>query len=67
MTALDRLVEERRVVICAGPGGVGKTTCAAASSRTSASPSSVVNRNGSGSCGNGSSEARRAICSSCWA
>ncbi len=30
MTALDRLVEERRVVICAGPGGVGKTTCAAA-------------------------------------
>jgi anion-transporting ArsA/GET3 family ATPase len=30
MTALDGLVSERQVVICAGPGGVGKTTCAAA-------------------------------------
>ena len=30
MTALDVVVDERRVVICAGPGGVGKTTCAAA-------------------------------------
>jgi anion-transporting ArsA/GET3 family ATPase len=27
---LEPLVEERRIVICAGPGGVGKTTCAAA-------------------------------------
>ena len=27
---LDSLVGDRRVVICAGPGGVGKTTCAAA-------------------------------------
>ena len=30
MTALDTLVEQRRILICAGPGGVGKTTCAAA-------------------------------------
>jgi anion-transporting ArsA/GET3 family ATPase len=30
MSALDALAEERLVVICAGPGGVGKTTCAAA-------------------------------------
>ncbi|HET6875477.1 MAG TPA: ArsA-related P-loop ATPase [Acidimicrobiales bacterium] len=30
MTALDQVVDGRRVVICAGPGGVGKTTCAAA-------------------------------------
>ena len=30
MSALEPLVDERRVVICAGPGGVGKTTCAAA-------------------------------------
>jgi anion-transporting ArsA/GET3 family ATPase len=28
--SLDALMSERRVVICAGPGGVGKTTCAAA-------------------------------------
>jgi anion-transporting ArsA/GET3 family ATPase len=28
--SLEPLVTERRVVICAGPGGVGKTTCAAA-------------------------------------
>jgi anion-transporting ArsA/GET3 family ATPase len=30
VTALDQLVDQRQVVICAGPGGVGKTTCAAA-------------------------------------
>jgi anion-transporting ArsA/GET3 family ATPase len=30
MTALDELVRDRRILICAGPGGVGKTTCAAA-------------------------------------
>jgi anion-transporting ArsA/GET3 family ATPase len=30
VSALDALVDERGVVICAGPGGVGKTTCAAA-------------------------------------
>jgi anion-transporting ArsA/GET3 family ATPase len=29
MTALDDLVDSRAIVICAGPGGVGKTTCAA--------------------------------------
>jgi anion-transporting ArsA/GET3 family ATPase len=29
-TALMAVVRERHVVICAGPGGVGKTTCAAA-------------------------------------
>jgi anion-transporting ArsA/GET3 family ATPase len=30
MSALAPLIDEGRVVICAGPGGVGKTTCAAA-------------------------------------
>jgi anion-transporting ArsA/GET3 family ATPase len=30
MTALDATVGDRHIVICAGPGGVGKTTCAAA-------------------------------------
>ena len=30
MTVLDELVRDRRIVICAGPGGVGKTTTAAA-------------------------------------
>ena len=30
MSTLGRLVDGHRVVICAGPGGVGKTTCAAA-------------------------------------
>lgn len=30
MSVMEALVDERRVVICAGPGGVGKTTCAAA-------------------------------------
>ena len=29
-SSLDGLLERRQVVICAGPGGVGKTTCAAA-------------------------------------
>jgi anion-transporting ArsA/GET3 family ATPase len=30
VSTLDRLAAERRVIICAGPGGVGKTTAAAA-------------------------------------
>jgi anion-transporting ArsA/GET3 family ATPase len=30
MTSVDALVRGKRIVICAGPGGVGKTTCAAA-------------------------------------
>ncbi|HWE57076.1 MAG TPA: ArsA family ATPase, partial [Acidimicrobiales bacterium] len=30
MTVLGDLVDGRGIVICAGPGGVGKTTCAAA-------------------------------------
>ena len=30
MSTLSRVVRERQTVICAGPGGVGKTTCAAA-------------------------------------
>ena len=30
MSALEKLALERRVIICAGPGGVGKTTTAAA-------------------------------------
>src|SRR3954447_12168951 len=30
MTSMDALVRGKRIVICAGPGGVGKTTCAAA-------------------------------------
>ena len=30
MSSLEQLVLERRVIICAGPGGVGKTTTAAA-------------------------------------
>lgn len=30
MSALEQLVAARRVIICAGPGGVGKTTAAAA-------------------------------------
>jgi len=30
VTVLADLVEQRRIIICAGPGGVGKTTCAAA-------------------------------------
>jgi anion-transporting ArsA/GET3 family ATPase len=30
VTAIDRLLEGRRIVICAGSGGVGKTTTAAA-------------------------------------
>ena len=30
MSVLDGMLEDRKVVICAGPGGVGKTTCAAA-------------------------------------
>jgi anion-transporting ArsA/GET3 family ATPase len=30
VSSLDDLVEHRSIVICAGPGGVGKTTCAAA-------------------------------------
>jgi anion-transporting ArsA/GET3 family ATPase len=30
MTALQATVSDRHIVICAGPGGVGKTTCAAA-------------------------------------
>ena len=30
MATVDRLLEGKRVVICAGPGGVGKTTAAAA-------------------------------------
>jgi anion-transporting ArsA/GET3 family ATPase len=30
VSALDALVQERKVIICAGPGGVGKTTTAAA-------------------------------------
>jgi anion-transporting ArsA/GET3 family ATPase len=30
MTVLARVAAERQTVICAGPGGVGKTTCAAA-------------------------------------
>src|SRR5688500_13137781 len=30
MTSVESLLEERRIVICAGSGGVGKTTTAAA-------------------------------------
>ena len=30
MDTVDRLLEDRRVVICGGPGGVGKTTTSAA-------------------------------------
>src|SRR5581483_1489936 len=30
VNALERLALERRVIVCAGPGGVGKTTTAAA-------------------------------------
>lgn len=34
--AIDRLLTERRIVICAGTGGVGKTTCSAALARRAA-------------------------------
>ena len=37
-SAIDALLEEHRVLICAGTGGVGKTTCSAALARRAARP-----------------------------